>query len=427
MSEIENILAREILDSRGNPALEVEVRLVDGVRGVAAVPSGASTGSREAKELRDGGKRYLGRGVQQAIGHVEGEIFQALAGLDVLAQDALDKALIELDGTADKSRLGANACLGVSLAAAHAAAAWEGMPLFRYLGGAMANLLPVPQMNILNGGAHANNKLDFQEFMIMPAGLAQFSEAVQAGAEVFQTLKSLLNKQGQNTGLGDEGGFAPDLAETRQALDLVMSAIEKAGYKAGRDIFIALDPAASEFYRNGVYHLKGEKKKLKPAAMVEYLAALCADYPILSIEDGMAENDWDGWQKLTKKLGEKCQLVGDDLFVTQTNWLEKGIQQGAGNAILIKPNQTGTLHETRAAIEMARRAAYGIVMSHRSGETEDTTIADLAVAFGCGQIKTGSLARSERTAKYNRLIRIEEMLGRQALYGGAQWVARWQQ
>ncbi len=420
MTAIIDITAREILDSRGHPALEAEVLLESGGLGRAAVPSGASTGKHEAKELRDGDpKRYGGRGLLKAAGNLEGEIFEALSGMDATRQRHIDQTLINLDGTADKSRLGANACLAASLACARAAADAEDMPLFRYLGGAPAQTLPVPMMNVLNGGRHAQNRLDFQEFMIMPIGAARFAEAVRMGAEIFQALKAVLESKGENVNLGDEGGFAPDLAQTREALDLLMQAIEKSGYHAGEDVVLALDPAASEFYADGKYHIKAEGKSLTPEEMAGYLAALTADYPIFSIEDGMAEDDWKGWQTLTAGLGGKIQLVGDDIFVTNVERLAQGIKQNAANAILIKPNQIGTLSETLDAITLAQRNGYRAVMSHRSGETEDSSIADLAVAFSCGQIKTGSLARSERTAKYNRLLRIEDMLETEALYAGA--------
>ena len=419
MTAIIDIHAREILDSRGNPTVEVDVVLEDGATGRAAVPSGASTGAHEAVELRDGDKaRYLGKGVRKAVAAVNGEIYDALSGLDAEEQGEIDAAMIELDGTPNKSRLGANALLGVSLAVAKAAADARGLPLHRYVGGVSANLLPVPMMNIINGGAHADNPIDFQEFMVMPVGAASLAEAVRWGAEIFHTLKSELKAGGHNTAVGDEGGFAPNLGGTRAALDFVMAAIAKAGFKAGEDVFLALDAAATEFYHQGHYVLAGENLTLTGEAMADYYVALARDYPILSIEDGMAEDDMAGWKLLTDKLGSTCQLVGDDLFVTNPTRLGQGIKDGLANALLVKVNQIGTLTETLAAVEMAHRASYRTVMSHRSGETEDATIADLAVACGCGQIKTGSLARSDRLAKYNQLIRIEEELGSQARYAG---------
>ena len=418
MAAIIDITAREILDSRGNPTVEVDVRLEDGAFGRAAVPSGASTGAHEAVELRDGGKRYGGKGVEKAVGAVNGEIFDALCGMDAQDQPRLDGTMCALDGTPAKSRLGANAILGVSLAVAKAAAASAGLALYRYVGGAKAQVLPVPMMNIVNGGVHADNPIDFQEFMIMPVGAATFREGLRMGAEIFHTLKKQLADAGHNTNVGDEGGFAPNLKSADEALGFVMKAIEKAGYKPGGDVHLALDPASTEFFKNGKYVLEGEGKTLDPHAMVKVYEDLCARYPIISIEDGMAEDDWEGWIALTKAIGAKVQLVGDDLFVTNTARLKEGIARHAANAILIKVNQIGTLTETLDAVETAHRAAYRAVMSHRSGETEDSTIADLAVATNCGMIKTGSLARSDRLAKYNQLLRIEEMLGDQAIYAG---------
>jgi enolase len=415
---IVDVLAREILDSRGNPTIEVDVVLEDGTLGRAAVPSGASTGAHEAVELRDGGGRYLGKGVRKAVEAVTTDLSEAVVGMDAEDQVAIDEKMIALDGTPNKGRLGANAILGVSLAAAKAAAQASGLPLFRYVGGAYARLLPVPMMNIVNGGAHADNPIDFQEFMVMPVGAANFAEAVRMGSEVFHTLKSALKKAGHNTNVGDEGGFAPNLASAEAALDFVMEAIGKAGFKAGKDIVLALDCAATEFFKDGQYRYEGEGKNRSSQAQVDYLGKLVADYPIFSIEDGMAEDDWEGWRQLTDALGGRCQLVGDDLFVTNVERLSRGIAEKAANAILVKVNQIGTLTETLAAVEMAHKAGFRAVMSHRSGETEDTTIADLAVATNCGQIKTGSLARSDRTAKYNQLIRIEEELGDQARYAG---------
>jgi enolase len=419
MTAIVDIIAREILDSRGNPTVEVDVLLDDGSKGRAAVPSGASTGAHEAVELRDGDKkRYLGKGVGKAVDAVNGEIFDALSGLDATDQVQIDSTMIALDGTDNKSRLGANAILGVSLATAKAAAISHDLPLYKYVGGAFAHVLPVPMMNIVNGGAHADNPIDFQEFMIMPVGAKTFAEAVRMGSEVFHTLKAALKADGHNTNVGDEGGFAPNLKSAQAALDFVMTAIDKAGYKAGEDIVIALDCAATEFFKDGAYVYEGERKTRDPKAQAKYLAKLVGDYPILSIEDGMGEDDLEGWKMLTDLVGGKCQLVGDDLFVTNTRRLSMGIDKGLGNSILVKVNQIGTLTETLAAVSMAHNAAYTAVMSHRSGETEDSTIADLAVATNCGQIKTGSLARSDRTAKYNQLIRIEEQLGPQARYAG---------
>ena len=419
MTAILDIIGREILDSRGNPTVEVDVLLDDGSFGRAAVPSGASTGMFEAVELRDGDKnRYLGKGVQKAVDAVNGEIFSALCGMDATEQLHIDRTMLTLDGTDNKARLGANAILGVSMAVAKAAAEGQGTPLWRYIGGANARTLPVPMMNIVNGGAHADNPIDVQEFMIMPVAAANIKEAVRMGAEVFHTLKGLLNADGLATGVGDEGGFAPNLASTEAALDYVMKAIEKAGYKPGDDIHLALDAAATEFCEDGIYNLAGEGKKLDAGEMAAYWADLCARYPIISIEDGMDENDWDGWKALTDAIGDKVQLVGDDLFVTNPARLADGIEKGVANSILVKVNQIGTLAETLEAVDMAHKARYTAVMSHRSGETEDSTIADLAVATNCGQIKTGSLARSDRLAKYNQLIRIEEMLGDNAVYPG---------
>ena len=419
MTAIIDIHAREILDSRGNPTVEVDVVLEDGSTGRAAVPSGASTGAHEAVELRDGDKsRYLGKGVLKAVAAVNGEIYDALAGMEAEEQGAVDAAMIELDGTANKCRLGANAILGVSLAVAKAAADSRGLPLHRYVGGVSARLLPVPMMNIINGGAHADNPIDVQEFMVMPVGASSIAEAVRWGAEIFHTLKSELKAQGHNTAVGDEGGFAPNLNGTRAALDFVMAAVEKAGFKPGDNVMLALDAAATEFFKDGAYHLHGEGLTLTPAQMSDYWASLCADYPILSIEDGMSEDDMDGWKILTDQLGGSVQLVGDDLFVTNPARLGQGIKDGLANALLVKVNQIGTLTETLAAVDLAHRNRYRSVMSHRSGETEDATIADLAVACGCGQIKTGSLARSDRLAKYNQLIRIEEELGSDAVYAG---------
>ena len=418
MTAIVDIVAREILDSRGNPTVEVDVRLEDGSLGRAAVPSGASTGAHEAVELRDGGARYGGKGVTKAVDAANHEIFDALCGMDAEDQLRLDKLMCALDGTPNKSRLGANAILGVSLAIAKAAAAAANVPLYRYVGGPAARVLPVPLMNIVNGGVHADNPIDFQEFMIVPAGAPHFAEALRMGAEVFHALKKALKDAGHNTNVGDEGGFAPNLKSADEALSFVMRAIEKAGYKPGQDVWLALDPASTEFFKDGRYVLKGEGKTLDPAGMVKVYAELCARYPIVSIEDGMAEDDWDGWKAITDALGAKVQLVGDDIFVTNVARLKQGIAKGVANAILIKVNQIGTLTETLDAVDTAHRAAYRAVMSHRSGETEDTTIADLAVATNCGQIKTGSLARSDRLAKYNQLLRIEEELGDQAVYAG---------
>ncbi|MBI1329423.1 MAG: phosphopyruvate hydratase [Alphaproteobacteria bacterium] len=418
MTAIIDITAREILDSRGNPTVEVDVTLEDGSFGRAGVPSGASTGAHEAVELRDGGKRYGGKGVENAVNAVNTEIFDLLCGLDAEDQTRIDGAMRALDGTENKSRLGANAILGVSLATAKAAAEAANLPLYRYVGGPAARVLPVPMMNIVNGGAHADNPIDFQEFMIMPVGAESFREGLRMGAEVFHALKKALKDEGHNTNVGDEGGFAPNLKSADEALAFVMRAIEKAGYKPGEDMYLALDTASTEFYKAGKYVLEGEGRSLDAAGMVKYYEELCGRYPIISIEDGMSEDDWDGWAALTKSLGAKVQLVGDDLFVTNTKRLKDGIAKGTANAILVKVNQIGTLTETLEAVDMAHRASYRAVMSHRSGETEDSTIADLAVATNCGQIKTGSLARSDRLAKYNQLLRIEEMLGDQAQYFG---------
>ncbi len=419
MSTIIDIHAREILDSRGNPTVEVDVTLEDGTMGRAAVPSGASTGAYEAVERRDGDKaRYMGKGVLGAVAAVNGEIAEELVGMDATEQEAIDQAMIELDGTENKGRLGANAILGVSLAVAHAAADYLGQPLYRYVGGTSARTLPVPMMNIINGGEHADNPIDIQEFMIMPVSATNIRDAVRMGSEVFHTLKKELHAAGMSTGLGDEGGFAPELGSAREALDFILKSIEKAGYKPGEDIYLALDCAATEYFKDGKYEMKGEGKSLTPAENVEYLAQLCADYPIISIEDGCDEDDWEGWAMLTEKLGGKVQLVGDDLFVTNPARLAQGIEKGVANSMLVKVNQIGSLSETLRAVDMAHRARYTNVMSHRSGETEDATIADLAVATNCGQIKTGSLARSDRLAKYNQLIRIEEDLGEAAIYAG---------
>jgi enolase len=417
MTEIVDIIAREILDSRGNPTVEVDVVLEDGAFGRAAVPSGASTGAHEASEKRDGDKaRYLGKGVQQAVDAVNGEIFDALSGVDAEDQRRLDTLLIELDGTPNKARLGANAILGVSLAAAKAAAESAGLPLYKYVGGVNARVLPTPMMNIINGGAHADNPIDIQEFMILPTGAKEFREGLRMGAEIFHSLKKALKDAGHNTNVGDEGGFAPNLASAEAALDFIVKAGEKAGYKAGEDFVLGLDVASTEFFKNGKYELEGEGKSLDPSAMVDYLAGLVSKFPILSIEDGMAEDDFDGWKLLTDTLGKKVQLVGDDLFVTNPKRLQMGLDKGLANSILVKVNQIGTLSETIDAVDLAHRHGYTSVMSHRSGETEDSTIADLAVALNCGQIKTGSLARSDRTAKYNQLLRIEEMLDDQGVY-----------
>jgi enolase len=419
MTAIVDIIGREILDSRGNPTVEVDVVLADGSRGRAAVPSGASTGTHEAVELRDGDKkRYLGKGVRNAVEAVNGEIFDALSGMDAEAQVKIDETMIGLDGTPNKGRLGANAVLGVSLATAKAAAVANKLPLYRYIGGTAARLLPVPLMNIINGGVHADNPIDFQEFMIVPLGAATFAEALRAGSEIFHTLRGALKAGGYNTNVGDEGGFAPDLPSAEAALDQIVAAIGEAGYRIGDDVMLAVDPAASEFFSDGAYRYKGEGKTRSVEQQVEYLAALAKGYPIVSIEDGMAEDDFAGWKLITQKLGARYQLVGDDNFVTNVARLTDGIKNGIANSILIKVNQIGTLTETLAAVETAHKAGYTAVMSHRSGETEDATIADLAVACSCGQIKTGSLARSDRTAKYNQLLRIEEELGGQAVYAG---------
>jgi len=422
MSTIEAVHARQILDSRGNPTVEVEVTLENNYVGRAAVPSGASTGEFEAVELRDGGPAYLGKGVTQAVANVNGEIREALLGFDVTDQAGLDKLMIELDGTENKGRLGANAILGVSLAAARAAAAMENRPLYRYLGDMYGesdpSLLPVPMMNVLNGGAHADNSVDFQEFMVMPAGAATFSECLRVGTEVFHSLKKILSGHGLATAVGDEGGFAPNLSSNEAALEMLIEGIEAAGYKPGEDVFIALDPATSEIYSNGVYRLEHEGRSLSPEEMAAYWRSAADRFPIVSIEDGMDEEDWDGWKLLTDELGDRVQLVGDDLFVTNPARLKRGIDAGVGNSILVKVNQIGTLTETLEAIRMAADAGYTAVISHRSGETEDTTIADLAVATGAGQIKTGAPSRSDRVAKYNRLLRIEEELGGSARFGG---------
>jgi enolase len=418
MTAILDITGREILDSRGNPTVEVDVRLEDGAFGRAAVPSGASTGAHEAVELRDGGKRYGGKGVEKAVAAVNGEIFDALAGLDAEDQIKIDRNMIALDGTPNKARLGANAILGVSLAVAKAAAHSSGLPLYRYVGGANANTLPVPMMNVINGGVHADNPIDFQEFMIAPVGAASFKEGLRMGAEIFHALKKSLHDAGLNTNVGDEGGFAPNLKSPDEALGYISKAVEKAGYRLGEDIFFALDPASTEFFKDGKYVLEGEGKTLSPDEMVKVYADLCKRYPVFSIEDGMAEDDWAGWKALTDAVGKTVNLVGDDLFVTNVKRLKQGIDTHTANAILIKVNQIGSLTETLDTVQMAHRSAYKAVMSHRSGETEDSTIADLAVATNCGQIKTGSLARSDRLAKYNQLLRIEEQLGDAAVYAG---------
>jgi enolase len=424
-TEIVSIRGREILDSRGNPTVEAEVVLDSGAAGRAAVPSGASTGSREALELRDGDKaRYGGKGVRKAVEAVDGEIADTIAGFDALDQTAIDTALIELDGTETKERLGANAMLAVSLATAHAAAQATGQPLYRYLGGVGARVLPTPLMNVINGGAHADNPIDIQEFMLLPVGAESFAEGLRAGAEVFHALRKALKDAGHNTNVGDEGGFAPNLGSATDAMGFLAKAVEAAGYTVGEDIVFALDVASSEFFKDGRYRLAGEGKVLEPDGMVRYLEDLCDRFPIVSIEDGMAEGDWDGWAALTRSLGGKVQLVGDDLFVTNPKILAEGIERGIANAILIKVNQIGTLSETLDAVRLASRSGYASIMSHRSGETEDTTIADLAVATGCGQIKTGSLSRSDRLAKYNQLLRIEEGLGAAAIYAGRSALAR---
>ncbi|MEN3792919.1 phosphopyruvate hydratase [Fulvimarina sp. MAC3] len=418
MTAIIDIIGREILDSRGNPTVEVDVVLEDGSMGRAAVPSGASTGAYEAVELRDADERYMGKGVQKAVYAVNNEIAEEIVGMEAEDQLMIDAALCDLDGTDNKSRIGANAILGISLAVAKAAAESAGLPLYRYVGGPSAHVLPVPMMNIVNGGAHADNPIDFQEFMIMPVGAERFSDALRMGAETFHTLKKMLKDAGHNTNVGDEGGFAPSLGSPKEALDFIMQAVEKAGYKPGDDMFIALDCAATEFCKDGTYDLTGEGRKLSADDMAGYLKELSDAYPIISIEDGLDEDDWEGWTKLTKSIGDKVQLVGDDLFVTNSKRLKKGIEMGAANSILVKVNQIGSLSETLDAVSVAHRAGYTAVMSHRSGETEDSTIADLAVATNCGQIKTGSLARSDRVAKYNQLLRIEEELGSQADYAG---------
>ncbi|UZF93334.1 phosphopyruvate hydratase [Bosea sp. NBC_00550] len=419
MTAIIDIIGRQILDSRGNPTVEVDVVLEDGSMGRAAVPSGASTGAHEAVELRDGDKsRYLGKGVLKAVEAVNVDIAEAIVAMDAEDQTAIDQTMIELDGTPNKSKLGANAILGVSLAVAKAAAEAAGLPLYRYVGGTSARVLPVPMMNIVNGGAHADNPIDFQEFMVMPIGATSFAEGLRMGAEIFHTLKKKLHDAGHNTNVGDEGGFAPNIKSAEAALDFVMQAIETAGYKPGDDVALALDCAATEFFKDGAYVYEGERKTRDPKAQAKYLAKLVGNYPIVSIEDGMSEDDWEGWKALTDLVGSKCQLVGDDLFVTNVERLSRGIKGKTANSILVKVNQIGSLTETLAAVEMAQRAGYTAVMSHRSGETEDSTIADLAVATNCGQIKTGSLARSDRTAKYNQLLRIEEELGAQAIYAG---------
>jgi enolase len=419
MSEIVSVRGREILDSRGNPTVEVDVTLASGAQGSAAVPSGASTGEHEAVELRDGDKdRYLGKGVKKAVENIDGAIAEALVGMEGLAQSEIDQILISTDGTDNKSKLGANATLGVSLAVARAGAEEAGLPLYRYLGGVHASRLPVPMLNILNGGRHADNNVDMQEFMVMPVGAPSFKKGLRWGAEIYHSLKAILHKKGLSTGVGDEGGFAPSLKSNEEAVEVILEAIEKAGYKAGKDVAIALDPAASEMFQDGAYTFwKSDKSKKSSAEMVDFWKKWAEKYPIVSLEDGLAENDWDGWKLLTKTLGDRVQLVGDDLFVTNVKFVEKGIKEKAANAVLIKLNQIGTLTETLATIALATRAGFRSVVSHRSGETEDTFIADLAVASGCGQIKTGAPARSERVAKYNRLLRIEEELGSIATYG----------
>ncbi|TPE53906.1 phosphopyruvate hydratase [Amaricoccus solimangrovi] len=419
MSVIIDVVAREILDSRGNPTVEVDVLLEDGAMGRAAVPSGASTGAHEAVELRDGdASRFGGKGVLKAVESVDGPIAEAITGLSATDQVAIDSLMLELDGTPNKSKLGANAILGVSLAIAKAAAQSLGMPLYRYVGGTSARVLPVPMMNIINGGAHADNPIDIQEFMIMPVGAETCADSIRIGSEIFHALKKNLAKAGHNTAVGDEGGFAPNLSSTNEALDFIMKSIESAGYAPGEDVYLALDCAATEYFRDGVYDMAGEGKKRSPEENAAYLAGLVDNYPIISIEDGMSEDDWEGWKRLTEALGARCQLVGDDLFVTNTERLAQGIEKGVGNSILVKVNQIGSLTETLAAVDMAHRAGYTAVMSHRSGETEDATIADLAVATNCGQIKTGSLSRSDRLAKYNQLIRLEEDLGEHAIFAG---------
>jgi len=418
LSEIERVHARQIVDSRGNPTVEVDVVLKSAAAGRAAVPSGASTGEFEAVELRDGGDRWAGKGVARAVANVNGQLAEAVQGLDPADQEALDRAMVELDGTPNKGRLGANAILGISLAAAKAAAAEAGLPLWRYLGGEAAHVLPVPMMNVLNGGAHADNKVDFQEFMVVPVGAPSFSEALRTGAEVFHALKRTLHDRGLSTAVGDEGGFAPDLDSNEAALEALMAGIEAAGYRPGEDVAIALDPATSEIHEDGAYVLEHEGRTLSSAELVDYWADLASRYPIMSIEDGLDEEDWEGWKLLTGRIGDRVQLVGDDLFVTNTERLRRGIDSGVANSILVKVNQIGTLTEALLAVRMAQEAGYTAVMSHRSGETEDTTIADLAVATGCGQIKTGAPSRSDRVAKYNQLLRIEEALGADATYRG---------
>ncbi|MEM9573624.1 MAG: phosphopyruvate hydratase [Pseudomonadota bacterium] len=418
MTAIIDIIGRQIFDSRGNPTVEVDVVLEDGTLGRAAVPSGASTGKYEAVELRDGGNRYGGKGVTKAVDAVNGPIFDAIGGMDATQQRKIDEVMLDLDGTENKANLGANAILGVSLATAHAAANALGLPLYKYVGGPNARILPVPMMNIINGGEHADNPIDFQEFMISPVGAENVADAVRMGSETFHVLKKRLHKAGHNTAVGDEGGFAPNISSAKDALDFIMESIEEAGYKPGEDMYIALDCAASEFFKDGNYVYKGEGVTRSPSEQAKYLAQLASDYPIISIEDGMDEDDWDGWADLTNLAGKSCQLVGDDLFVTNTKRLTTGIEKGVANSILVKVNQIGSLSETLDAVEQAHKASYTAVMSHRSGETEDATIADLAVATNCGQIKTGSLARSDRLAKYNQLIRIEEELGNQAVYAG---------
>ncbi|MEL6279844.1 MAG: phosphopyruvate hydratase [Pseudomonadota bacterium] len=424
MSAIIDITGREVLDSRGNPTVEVDVLLEDGSLGRAAVPSGASTGAHEAVEKRDGDARYMGKGVREAVAAVNGELFEALAGLDATEQGQIDAVMRALDGTENKGRLGANAILGVSLATAKAAADSVGLPLYRYVGGVSARTLPVPMMNIINGGAHADNPIDLQEFMIMPIGADTFSEGLRMGAEVFHKLKAELKAAGHDTNVGDEGGFAPNLATAKEALDFILKAIEAAGYRPAVDVFISLDPASTEFFEDGVYNLSGEGRRLSAEEMVDFYEELTKAYPIVSIEDGMAEDDWDGWKALTDRIGDNCQLVGDDLFVTNPARLREGIKLGAANSILVKVNQIGSLSESLEAVEIAHKAKYTAVMSHRSGETEDATIADLAVATNCGQIKTGSLSRSDRLAKYNQLLRIEEELGDAAIYAGCSMLNR---
>lgn len=418
MSAIIDVTGRQIFDSRGNPTVEVDVVLDDGSFGRAAVPSGASTGAHEAVELRDGGAQYMGKGVTKAVDAVNTSIFNEIQGMDALDQRSIDQVMIDLDGTPNKAKLGANAILGVSMAVAKAAAESSALPLYRYVGGSNAHILPVPMMNIINGGEHADNPIDIQEFMVMPVGAESIADAVRIGSEIFHTLKKGLSAEGHNTNVGDEGGFAPNLSSTTAALDFIMQSIEKAGYKPGEDVYLAMDCASSEYYSDGKYNLKGEGKVLGSDEMVRYLEDLVGNYPIISIEDGMDEDDWDGWKALTDAIGNKCQLVGDDLFVTNSERLKSGIKMGVANSILVKVNQIGSLTETSEAVDMAHKANYTSVMSHRSGETEDATIADLAVAMGCGQIKTGSLARSDRLAKYNQLIRIEEQLGFAAKYAG---------